>query len=921
MSDSKSIDHVARILKRAADRMARNAQKRVEQATKRNPFTRLGRVTQLAFADTLSKALKIHGAKQHGQQRFSIRLTAPDTGGRPFHMDYTTVSRASIALSVGRTDQSDGRVRKRKTSTSVPGSHMAYIERPEAAEMPGASAESAAHTVDGPEQAPGRMQTYLENDAKTSSNVSRESARAAGEHGFSFGTPEMGKTLEERIAFWDLVEKHAKGPGSTIQRRLILELPHECSPEDRLEIMRAFTDKYDHDRVPYWCVLHAPQAGKNDDRNFHAHIVLANTPAWQIDWEADGVHDGTLKPMAKVWNFAARTYGLDKSKHLRTLYRQRQNVREDYRRGFVENERKRFTSIVNTQMESSGVPIRYDHRSYKAMGLEVNAMSSVKRMLLEKSKAGERVILDAGRTKRLVDHEIARIARERSTDLAEVERIRRAVRKSSARLHELDREALRLGRRAGLAKWASIAVRRAYTDAALRYARLREAQVRQEIASRFEIENLRRHVDATQIEPFVPLRAKIEESLGRARKEEALAQESKLVIVPGDVPGRSVSSRTTQIVVENLRRELDALPDLELLALINREARVELDRLEKAQAKSLSQTQGIVANALRNWKMAGTGIPAEVEMPAYTEAAARPPIHNPALVDELSRKPKSHLRHYPESAHAMIDQMFSTPYARAALDITNHLSDHIKAAAKLKIKGKDTVQIVREEVQALSKAFATGPAEGLLLLAQGPRDRTPTESAADIPHGQAAAPRLKRGGADEASGVSRTSVSPSLSLLSGNTTSSAPDDAVTPTPDVVMERSRRDQRSWLETATNASRREQRVMTDPLPSAEHGGVGQANGGRPVASSKQTPPASTQSDGLDLQSAAPAPMEVADPLNAAPLHKPAMSTSSAPTGPVEHGDAEAVAEAKAKKKKDRDKLRRKALLASKGRGFSR
>lgn len=726
MSDASNSDFVARILKRAADRNARNAQKRVERAATKNPFKRLGRVTRSSFADALSKALKIHGANQTGRQKPSIRLTAPDTGGRPFHLGHVTVSRANMALNAGGASKQSGRAGTRSSQMSAPTAHMAYIERLGAAE---------ARDFDVPASAtsPDEMQAYLENELKTSANAHGDKVASTRESAFSFGTPAMGDTLEERMAFWSLVEEHAKGQDSIIQHRLILELPHECSPEDRLAIMKAFTRKYEDDRVPYWCVLHAPMAGKNDDRNFHAHIVLANTPAWKIDWEADGIHDGTIKPRGKVWNFTARTRLPDENKHHRIKYSGRQKGLSHYRIGFVQRERQRFAAAVNAQMSLAGVPVRYDHRSYAAMGLEVEAMTSVKRMILEKSRAGERLILDTGQTKRLVEHEVARIARERSTDLAEVEKIKRAIRKGAARVGELDREARRLGHRAGLGRNASMVVRRAYATAALRYALAREGQIKREIQLRFRLEDLKRHVEATRIDGIVLMRKKIEDGLAQARRadEEAAAKQTARLAKMDAAAIAERPSRRTEVVVENLERQLQALPDPQILAMLNKEARIELARVEKEHAKALSKSDTVVQKALRAWNAIGTATPAEVPMPEYTEAAARPPTFNPALQADEPEKPKSHLRHYPESAHAMIDQMFDTPHARAALDMANRITDHIKAAGKLRIKGKDSTQIVREEARAIIEAFSNSAAEGELLLAAGPRDRTPGKGLAE----------------------------------------------------------------------------------------------------------------------------------------------------------------------------------------------
>ncbi|RYG13594.1 MAG: hypothetical protein EON92_05025, partial [Burkholderiales bacterium] len=521
------------LLKRAADKKAKQAQKRVEGAVKRNPFKGLGHTTESAFSAALSKALKNHGSKAKGG-RASIRMTAPDTGGRPFHFNHTAVSRKTIALKQGETAAPTGTYGKRKkefarpkSHTTTSGAHMAYIERDGAAEAIDLDREfDASMGRGGRERTPGGMQGYLENDEKLAANDKANIREPNAEVAFSFGTPEIGETLEERMAFWDLAEKHAMGEVHTIQHRLIVELPHECSAKDRLSIMRSFTQKYEDDGVPYWCVLHAPVAGKNDDRNFHAHIVLHGRPAKQIAFAADGIDDGTEKPIAKVWDFAAVTR--QKNAHRRPVdLHHRQRIPDAYRKKFVADERKRFAQTVNQQMVASGVLVRYDHRSYKAMGLPVEAMKSVKGMILEKSKAGERLVLDSGQTKRLVDFEIERISRERQVDLSEVERIKRAVRKGTTRLTQLDREARRLGKK-GLVRHAGHAVRKAYADAALRYALAKQAHFKREIELRLESYNLTRCVEATDPQALAPLREKIEKGLAAARKgdEEAAAREA-----------------------------------------------------------------------------------------------------------------------------------------------------------------------------------------------------------------------------------------------------------------------------------------------------------------------------------------------------------------------------------------------------------
>ncbi len=68
------------------------------------------------------------------------------------------------------------------------------------------------------------------------------------------------------------------------QHKMILELPHEASPQTRLNIMLDFTKEMFRDRdIPFWCALHSPIPGVNDPRNYHAHIVYIGRPAKIID--------------------------------------------------------------------------------------------------------------------------------------------------------------------------------------------------------------------------------------------------------------------------------------------------------------------------------------------------------------------------------------------------------------------------------------------------------------------------------------------------------------------------------------------------------------------------------------------------------------------------------------------------------------
>lgn len=302
---------VERLLKKAADQATKAAKRRWKRSGG-NPFSnhahaRMGGIER-ALTNALAGALTFHS--NNSGQRPSIRMTAPDTGGRPFHFDHTAVSSQTIKLKPGETAKAvrkSGKFEARpKRHTSSSGAHMAYLERDGAAERIEVDLEAAANLRAeiegmGRELTPGAMQAYVEDPSKAEDPKRATEGKPPTALVFSYGTPDMGDTLEERMAFWDLAEEHAKGESGTIQHRLIMELPHEATPEDRLAIMKAFTAKFDEDKIPYHVVLHAPTS-KNDDRNYHAHVVMLNRPAVMIDWPLGGkVKMGPEGPIRCRW--------------------------------------------------------------------------------------------------------------------------------------------------------------------------------------------------------------------------------------------------------------------------------------------------------------------------------------------------------------------------------------------------------------------------------------------------------------------------------------------------------------------------------------------------------------------------------------------------------------------------------------------
>lgn len=680
---------VERLLKKSADQAAKAAKRKWKTAG-RNPFSKHGNARQGGIERALENALKgaLNFHANNSGQRPSIRMTAPDTGGRPFHFDHTAVSSQTINLKPGETAKAGSTYGKRKHAaekrhTSRSGAHMAYLERDGAAERIEADLEAAAGIraeieAAGRELTPGGMQEYLEDPSKDEGLKRATDGKPPTALVFSYGTPEMGETLEERMAFWDLAEEHARGERGTIQHRLIMELPHEATPEDRLAIMKAFTAKFDEDRIPYHVVLHAPTS-KNDDRNYHAHVVMLNRPAVMIDWPLGGkVKIGPEGPIRKTWDFAAKSFLPDDFRVTKWRYPERQTILPEYRATFVKDQRKRFSDIVNERMAAAGNPVRYDHRSYKAMGIEVDAMKSISRIIKDKAKAGDRVVLDYAQTKRDIEAEIQRLARERAPDYAEVSKIRAAVRAGDRELRQLEKEGAFLKKKPILRRGAH-AVKTFVKRKALDYARTRALHVERSIEAAQEIRSVERIIEATNPEVIAQLRAKLARSLIQAR------------------------AKGNANEVARLKKEMDVVPKVAHAQLLNKVARDEVEQL-----RTRHQRQGVmrfakVRQALREWREAALGAKPDMTPSVRAEAGRVGGIQigPQPIAAPTAAKPAPPREPPPNSYDEMIDQVFKTPFHRYMWDVTKRYSQFIMDNADPNVPGRTAVDLTNKLVEAI----------------------------------------------------------------------------------------------------------------------------------------------------------------------------------------------------------------------------
>jgi len=245
-------------------------------------------------------------------------------------------------------------------------------------------------------------------------------------HSNSFGT--IGETFDERVAFWNDVTKHEREKDARTQIRLVLELPHEASPAARQEIVKKFCQQYEDLDVPYWASIHAPTK-KNDHRNHHAHIVHGIRPTKRM------IDPSTGK---LAWDFTITEEYRTSSRNKKYKHPYRQNaVKAFWDRDYVRDTRKRLADVTNEVLTAHEYDIRYDPRSYKDMGLDIEPMKHVSRVVADKAKVRDFVVLDAAWTRRLIDQEMNAAAVERDKTYMELKAVEKQLSTLSSDIRKL----------------------------------------------------------------------------------------------------------------------------------------------------------------------------------------------------------------------------------------------------------------------------------------------------------------------------------------------------------------------------------------------------------------------------------------------------------------------------------------------------
>ena len=153
-----------------------------------------------------------------------------------------------------------------------------------------------------------------------------------------------------------------------VQRRMVLELPHEVLPEARERILRRFCSRvFEARAIPYHAVIHSPAEG-NDSRNWHAHIVSTH-------------HDIRRDPATGQWDFLAHDRlppvhafgqiitGNARGADGRPLPSRKDKA--DKMKGLFREIREDFSALANGELMLAAATRRYDPRSYRNQGIDV----------------------------------------------------------------------------------------------------------------------------------------------------------------------------------------------------------------------------------------------------------------------------------------------------------------------------------------------------------------------------------------------------------------------------------------------------------------------------------------------------------------------------------------------------------------------
>lgn len=190
--------------------------------------------------------------------------------------------------------------------------------------------------------------------------------------------------MRDRTELWNAVHKAETRKNSQLAREIQLSLPHECSPEQQVNLVRRFVEEQCVARGMIADIaLHAPSSDPGaDERNVHAHVLLTTREFVGDGWAKRKNRDWHQTEMIEEWREA---WALHQNRELERIG---SSDRVDHRsladQGILREPQKHLGPIA-TEIERDG---RSSHR-----GNENRAIAARNGLMNDITQAGN--VLDA----------------------------------------------------------------------------------------------------------------------------------------------------------------------------------------------------------------------------------------------------------------------------------------------------------------------------------------------------------------------------------------------------------------------------------------------------------------------------------------------------------------------------------------------
>ena len=124
------------------------------------------------------------------------------------------------------------------------------------------------------------------------------------EHTEIRGPADMPARFHDRETLWSEVERRESRKDSQLAREFLLSTPHELTFDQRRDLVRGFVEaELVAKRMVADIALHRPE-GDNDDRNFHAHVLVAQRQMFSNGFRAVKTREWNSRDQLAAWREA-----------------------------------------------------------------------------------------------------------------------------------------------------------------------------------------------------------------------------------------------------------------------------------------------------------------------------------------------------------------------------------------------------------------------------------------------------------------------------------------------------------------------------------------------------------------------------------------------------------------------------------------